>query len=621
MPDPVNGGCQAPFHNSADQNLGGPHGNPAFVGDIDGGKMDGFIAQAEQRLGCTSSTDPNCTPCSVTTTSQCLDVMGYHDAREIPNYWAYAQNFVLQDNMYEPNASWSWPQHLYGVSGWSASCTDYSLVSTCTSDLMGPPNPDSNPSPYHGTNPISLPWTDITYLLHQAGVSWRYYVFKGAEPDCESDSDMTCAPVQQGPRTFGVWNPLIDFADVQADGEVGNDQSLDSFFTAVQNPGSCGLPNVSWVVPNATVSEHPPNGTVSRGQTYVTGLVNAVMNSPCWNSTAIFLTWDDWGGFYDHVIPPAIDQNGYGFRVPGLVISPYARQGYIDHQMLSHDAYLKFIEDDFLNAQRLDPATDGRPDPRPTVRENLVPGDLINDFDFNQPPRPPLVLPVHPPPGPASNPPGQGYVRPRGATPLHMSLVPAYQACDAPDTTHGAPLSFGSCLPPVASSPNLTVGTPDANGAAPNARGSVVLRTQLNTAPAPDDVLIDVSTTDVRCQPLESACGSANSADGPDYSGELQAVPQLRITDQLSGDTQTVAGTVADTPFPVTVPCATTPGVATGSTCSVATSANAVVPGAVQSGKRSIWATGPIQVFDGGTSGTAGASDAKLFEDQGLFVP
>jgi phospholipase C len=121
------------------------------------------------------------------------------------------------------------------------------------------------------------------------------------------------------------------------------------------------------------------------------------MNGPDWDSTAIFLAWDDWGGFYDHVAPPVVDQNGYGLRVPGLVISAYAKHGYIDHQTLSFDAYVKFIEDDFLNSQRLDPATDGRPDPRPDVRENVkILGDLASDFDFTQTPRPPIMLPVHP---------------------------------------------------------------------------------------------------------------------------------------------------------------------------------------------------------------------------------
>ena len=132
---------------------------------------------------------------------------------------------------------------------------------------------------------------------------------------------------------------------------------------------------------------------ISRGQAYVTSLINAVMQGPDWESTAIFLSWDDWGGFYDHLAPPSVDQNGYGLRVPGLVISPYAKKGFIDHQVLSFDAFVKFIEDDFLSSQRIDPKTDGRPDPRPTVRENVqILGDLRNDFDFDQAPRSPLVL-------------------------------------------------------------------------------------------------------------------------------------------------------------------------------------------------------------------------------------
>jgi phospholipase C len=96
-------------------------------------------------------------------------------------------------------------------------------------------------------------------------------------------------------------------------------------------------------------------------------------------------------------VPPTVDQNGYGLRVPGIVISPYAKHGYVDHETLSFDAYDKFIEDDFLNGQRIDPASDGRPDPRPTVRESVsILGNLENDFDFNQAPIAPVVLPVHP---------------------------------------------------------------------------------------------------------------------------------------------------------------------------------------------------------------------------------
>jgi phospholipase C len=405
VPDPMSGSCVAPFHDSADRNFGGPHGASAATGDIDGGQMDGFVGQAERGAGC-SSDDPTCSPCeqqnlAQTPGSKCVDVMGYHDAREIPNYWSYAHDYALQDHMFEPNASWSLPAALYKVSEWSAYCTDPLDPFSCKGALENPNFDGGFSGPNDGQPHYA--WTDMTYLLHKAGVSWGYYVFKGAEPDCQNDSAETCAPVQQGPQTPGIWNPLPSFTDVSQDGQLGNIQSLSGFFTAAAR-GT--LPAVSWVEPNGTVSEHPPS-LVSAGQTYVTGLVNAIMRSPDWNSTAIFLSWDDWGGFYDHVVPPVVDRNGLGLRVPGIVISPYSRHGYIDHQILSHDVYNKFIEDDFLGGARLDPKTDGRPDPRPNVREtNPLLGDLGADFNFSQKPRGPEILPVHPPPGPASSPPG-----------------------------------------------------------------------------------------------------------------------------------------------------------------------------------------------------------------------
>jgi phospholipase C len=248
-------------------------------------------------------------------------------------------------------------------------------------------------------------WTDITYLLHKAQVSWRYYVQNGTEPDCENDEALTCESEPQGSKTEGIWNPLPSFTDVRQDGQLEDVQSLTNFYTAVHDQTGCGLPNVAWLAPSGESSEHPTS-LISRGQAYVTTLVNSIMRSPCWNSTAIFISWDDWGGFYDHVVPPGIDRNGYGLRVPGLVISPYAKTGYIDHQQLSFDACLKFIEDDFLESARLNPRTDGRPDSRPDVREEVPTlGDLANEFDFNQSPRPALVLSTDPEPGPASNPP------------------------------------------------------------------------------------------------------------------------------------------------------------------------------------------------------------------------
>ncbi len=386
--DPRTGQCVKPYHNANDKNGGGPHGAPAATADIDGGKMDGFIAQANKATkGCVDPNNPNCS------NSTTPDVMGYHDAREIPNYWSYAKDFVLQDHMFEPNASWSLPSHLFMVSGWSAKCSTPGDPASCVNALNGA-------SGTKGVLKNDYAWTDLSYLMYKSKVSWAYYLDQGTQPDCEDDQ-MTCTAKAQKVKVPGIWNPLPQFDTVKQDGQLSNIQDISNFSTAAQK-GT--LPAVSWVTPNGTDSEHPP-ALVSTGQSYVTGLINAVMKGPDWNSTAIFLSWDDWGGFYDHITPPNVDENGYGLRVPGLVISPYARQGYIDKQTLSFDAYLKFIEDDFLNGSRIDPKTDGRPDPRPDVRENVsILGNLQNDFDFSQSPRAPVILSQHPSPGPASQP-------------------------------------------------------------------------------------------------------------------------------------------------------------------------------------------------------------------------
>jgi phospholipase C len=147
-------------------------------------------------------------------------------------------------------------------------------------------------------------------------------------------------------------------------------------------------------VPYSGVGEHPDNHEpIWRGMRHVTRIVNAAMSGPDWERTAIFLTWDDWGGFYDHVVPPRVDLNGYGIRVPGLMISPWAKAGTIDPQTLSFDAYLRLIEDLFLGGARLDPATMSRPDGRPTVREEVeILGNLLKEFDFTQEPLEPVIL-------------------------------------------------------------------------------------------------------------------------------------------------------------------------------------------------------------------------------------
>ena len=414
--------CVRPYHDTANDNAGGQHLSEQADESIDGGKMDGFArVAAETERGCLwGFNDSKCVATGP------MDVMGYHDGGDIPNYWTYARTFVLQDHMFAPVNSWSLPVHYFQVSAWSARCPSPAPDATplpgsdpdedpafrvdpmsCRNDPrldFGPPSKRKTPLPppdiakaEENTAPAFAvaAWTDLTYLLDKHHVSWRYYVADRTPTKCATRAQVIeCMKAQKDHRTTPwIWNPLLFFSDVRENGSVSNTQPLANFF-ADAKAGS--LPAVAWVTPSALDSEHPP-ALVSAGQSYVTRVVNAVMRSPDWSSTAIFLTWDDWGGFYDHVAPPHVDRNGYGMRVPALVISPYAKRGYIDRQTFSFDAYLRFIEDDFLGGARLDPKTDGRPDRRPDVREtNPKLGDLIRDFDFTQAPRSALILPIHP---------------------------------------------------------------------------------------------------------------------------------------------------------------------------------------------------------------------------------
>jgi len=390
VPDPTTKTCVKPFHDTKDTAEGGPHSNSASVADIHGGQMDGFIGQQD------SARQLNClVPGSAVSCKRAgpPDVMGYHDAHEIANYWTYAQQFVLQDHMFASAPSFTLPSHMYLVSGWSASCSSADPMS-CKSNVATPGRvPNRGGVPQGNSRPYA--WTDVTYLLHQAGVSWGYYVGDGNEAECDG-GELFCPQKIQRAQWNSYVNPMPGFQTVHQDGEDQNVQSVAQLYKAID---ANKLPAVSWVMPDAEHSEHPPY-SIRNGQAYVTDLVNRIMQSPAWNSTAIFITWDEWGGFYDHVEPPTVDQNGYGLRVPGLVISPYARKGFVDHQQLSFEAYLRFIEDRFLGGQRLDPSSDGRPDSRPDVREDAPGlGNLLADFDFTQTPRPPVLLEPNPPAG------------------------------------------------------------------------------------------------------------------------------------------------------------------------------------------------------------------------------
>ncbi|HEX4504715.1 MAG TPA: alkaline phosphatase family protein [Alphaproteobacteria bacterium] len=401
-PDHSEKGCVKPFHDLHDQNAGGPHrafGAQADIGDgIHTDRMNGFIFQQVHAPRDCAPTTANCSAFFAGVERR--DVVGYHTREEIPNYWTYASRFVLQDHLFEGVRSWSWPSHLEITSEWVAVCKDDTKATSCVTD------PDGGEQGPHSIK--QLPWSNLFQLMDAHGVSWKYYLAGGNQPDCDDD-EMTCPAKPQQAGVPSIWNPAPYFTSVKQQGAkylAKHNPDTKQFFADIKNDT---LPRVSWIVPTDPESEHPTAG-VTRGMNYVTKLINAVMASHYWKHTAIFLAWDDWGGFYDHVPPPNVDRNntkypiqGYGLRVPGIMISAYAKAGMIDHSVMSFDAYATFIEDLFMNGARLNPKALGNPDNRPDIRDALTKvhfldgttapiGKLIDEFDFNQKPLPPLLL-------------------------------------------------------------------------------------------------------------------------------------------------------------------------------------------------------------------------------------
>ena len=271
--------------------------------------------------------------------------------------------------MFEGVRSWSLPAHLDMVSGWSASCPGKNVPIRCHTDLVRPADVSGKGYRTHPFEWFPYDWTDLTYLLHKANVSWRYYVAQGGQPDC-ADAQMFCSTQWQAANTPGHLEPAPGVRNGARRWSGWRTSNHRRTTSVTRRPEPCRPYHRQDAQP---AEQRASTRIKSRaGQAWVTKIVNAAMQSPDWNSTAIFLSWDDWGGFYDHVMPPTVNGQGYGLRVPGLVISPYARTGYVDHQLLSTDSYLKFIEDDFLHGGRGSnpPRTDGRPDGRPFVAED-----------------------------------------------------------------------------------------------------------------------------------------------------------------------------------------------------------------------------------------------------------
>jgi phospholipase C len=310
--------------------------------------------------------------------------MGYYDASDIPYYWDYASNFVLDDNFFSSLMGPSLPNHLYIASGSSGNGT---LANPNNYNWIRQGAVEDNPSISTGPDLqiqyyFNATWASMAQELSEHNISWKWYT--GAR-------NIT-AP------TFWDVLPLFSYFHQNLQLLRNNEVGTQNLINSLQN-GS--LPSVSWVIPGSAwspptypftatphilycvTSEHPP-ARPDCGMDYVSYLVNAVMNSQYWQSTAIVITWDDYGGFYDHVSPPQVDNYGEGFRVPAIVISPWAKHGYIDHTPYEFGSFLSFVEANF-----------GLPKlgARDSVRIGL--NNMMNSFNFSQNPQPPLIVPAN----------------------------------------------------------------------------------------------------------------------------------------------------------------------------------------------------------------------------------
>ena len=278
---------------------------------------------------------------------------------DIPNYFSYASNFVLADNMFSSMEGPSFPNHLYTIAGQSAGAVNN------PSQGLGPSWGCDSPSNFtvetlssNGLITYQYPCYDVTTLvdnLQAAGVTWGYY---GPPPN------------QPG----YVWVALDAINHIRNTSLWTSNVFSDSSFKVVAQHGN--LPAVSWLVTGPS-SEHPPD-SVCAGENWTVQQINAIMSGSNWATTAIFLTWDDFGGFYDHVSPVNTDTFGLGVRVPFLVISPYAKAGYVSHTQYELASILKFIEERF-----------GLP---PLTSRDANANDVTDAFDFTQKARSPLIL-------------------------------------------------------------------------------------------------------------------------------------------------------------------------------------------------------------------------------------
>lgn len=331
-----------------------PHQHAAFVQDYDGGKMDGFDIAAE-KAGIPYQR-----------------IFSYVPRSQVQAYWTLAQTYALADRMFQSNSGPSFPAHLYLIAGQSAYSDenpfDQAFMSNPAQWSCGAPAGTTVDTmlPSSAPGPKVYPCFDFPTLadeLAQNGLTWRYYAPKiGTDVGYQWSAFSAVGHIFKNPAAWK--NVVSPETQVLTDASSGN------------------LPDVTWIAPKLVNSDHAQDSArVGGGPDWVASVVNAIGKSPAWNKTAIFITWDDWGGFYDHVVPPSVDAMGLGFRVPLIVVSPYAKRGYVSHVTHEFGSILRFAEETF--------------DLPSLGTRDAVSDDLRDMFDFTQPPAPFRAIQTH----------------------------------------------------------------------------------------------------------------------------------------------------------------------------------------------------------------------------------
>lgn len=321
--------CIEPFHltSAEDVVMDDPaHSSETHRIQYNDGAMDGFVYALER---------------------QAQDgrlAMGYYDDRDLPYYWNIADEYVLFDNFFSSVAGGSFENHMF----WVAATTVEATSEKSVQDLLA-----ETPT--------------IFDRLDEAGLTWKFYV-QNYDPELNYRT-MHLYPMNRASQV--IWVPLLNFDRFLDDPELNQHiVNLDEYFDDLVDGN---LPNVSFLVPSGP-SEHPPSSLLS-GQRFVRTLLQRLMQSQYWESSAFMWTYDDWGGWYDHVPPPQVDKYGYGFRVPALLVSPYARRGHIDSTELDYTSALKFIQENWGL--------------EPLATRDAAANNILSAFDFDSPPREP----------------------------------------------------------------------------------------------------------------------------------------------------------------------------------------------------------------------------------------